>query len=442
MRDFQDLPKFERLKKTGILIKLQNCLEELLNCEVKLQCMVSAYPSKHNLFERPERTTYFEDEQTVTLLSRIIKDGKLVSLFGIRLHGQTLCLIPSKLLNAIANTLTRVMSDLYIDNNNRAINEIGDNLIKGIIASSIGKGCYNNFRIEYLIDYFIKIKSLTFEGTNLTTGIILTKSYHAFQGRNGESRDGQLSVFETDIHLIKNKDLNKRNWYLVDGKTSFFVFNAEFRSKSIYVANHADRELYDFLPQYLMTETLAGTDILLRVINPNHLSIITASGIEFVNLEGIWHVRDYFELIKKMVEITGMNDQDTRSLIFFIVQLSQKCKSSILFIPNGEDDSYSSVLTAPGTNMLGSIHFSKKMYTNTLLRIMSSDGVTVISKDGILLKHGSIVKLDMPPTKVGKLLGTGQVATQKLSDFGTAIKISSDGTVTIINTLKHFKVKF
>lgn len=440
--DFQDLPKFRRLKKTGALAILHNCLHDLLNCDVKLQCKLSTYASKYDLFDRIERTTYIEDDMTVTLVSRIFDGKRLVSAFGVRLSGPTVALVPGKVLNAIANTLTRILSSLYIKQNSDAIMEIGERMLKGIIASSISKGYYDHFRIEFLIDYMLRVKSLSYEGSTLQTGLILTRSYFAFQGKNGEDRGGTLSTFDTCIDLIHDQDLNKRNWYLVDGKTSFLVFGSEFRSNSIYVLNREDVEHRDYLSRYLLKNTLSKRDVLLRVVNPNHFSIVTSSGVEFINLEGIWHVRNYELFVPKFKEILGMSDNSAATLIFFCIQLSQQCKSSIIFVPDVDEISYSGELASGGINVLGAVSFEEKKLTNSLFRIFSSDGVTIISKDGILLRHGAIVNLKIPTSSGSRLVGTGQVATQTLAKYGTAIKVSSDGTITILNKAKQISIKF
>lgn len=63
------------------------------------------------------------------------------------------------------------------------------------------------------------------------------------------------------------------------------------------------------------------------------------------------------------------------------------------------------------------------------MRILSSDGVTVIDKSGKIIYHGGIVDLNAGITK--GLAGTGETAARILSDNGIAIKISQDGNIKI-----------
>ena len=202
---------------------------------------------------------------------------------------------------------------------------------------------------------------------------------------------------------------------------------------------HRDLPLKEYISQYLMTDTLSQMDILIRIVNPNYLSVV-ANDVEFVNLEGAWHVRDYNALIKKLVNLLTMEEDVLKTIFFFVIQLSQKCKSSIIFIPE-ENSDYKSDLSYDGLNILGEINVSDKTYTNTLFNIFTSDGVSIISKKGLLLKHGVIVK-QRELTSHGKLLGTGQMACRILGEKGSSIKVSSDGKITIYNKKHNIELKF
>ena len=67
--------------------------------------------------------------------------------------------------------------------------------------------------------------------------------------------------------------------------------------------------------------------------------------------------------------------------------------------------------------------------SSIIQRILSSDGVTIISKSGNLIYCGAIVKLNVKE-KDG-LMGTGENAAKILSKNGIALKISQDGNIKI-----------
>ena len=67
--------------------------------------------------------------------------------------------------------------------------------------------------------------------------------------------------------------------------------------------------------------------------------------------------------------------------------------------------------------------------SSIIQRILSSDGVTIVSKSGKIIYCGAIVKLDVE--KRAGLMGTGESAAKMLSYNGLALKISQDGNIKI-----------
>ena len=70
-----------------------------------------------------------------------------------------------------------------------------------------------------------------------------------------------------------------------------------------------------------------------------------------------------------------------------------------------------------------------KNYTNSIIRLLSSDGASIITKDGEYKYYGCIVNLNKVDTK--ETVGTGESATKLLSNNGIAIKVSQDGLIKI-----------
>ena len=72
---------------------------------------------------------------------------------------------------------------------------------------------------------------------------------------------------------------------------------------------------------------------------------------------------------------------------------------------------------------------NEKRHANLIIRLLSSDGVTIIDKQGHLQYYGCIV--DLTKVKVRGAKGTGESAAKLLSRNGGAIKISRDGSITL-----------
>jgi hypothetical protein len=318
--------------------------------------------------------------------------------------------------------------------------ECGERLVLAIISTMISKGRYDGYKINHAIQYFHRIKDMTFEGNHFSTAAIITKSYYAYKGKHSHDRDGEIHALTNKIDLVKEFEINKRMWFLADGKTSLFIANNKLEIANIYILKKHDIPLSDYLDRYLMKDTIAGSDVLIRVINHNQMSIITSDGLEFINLEGIWHVRYYDELQRIFLRATNMDEKRVRELLFFVLTISQQNRSSILFIPNA-DSEYEKPFKSVSKQIQGNLLISDKIYTNTLLRIFMSDGVSIINRDGALMAHGAIVDLGKCSSDGDKLTGTGLTAAKLLGSYGTSIKISSDGSIFLFNSKQEISLK-
>ena len=100
----------------------------------------------------------------------------------------------------------------------------GDEMIKHIITKYCSSGYFDYIKFRHLVDYFIKLRSLTFEGQAFSTGLIITKSIFAYGKKRDHYRGGDLYALTKKIGLLNTFDINRRFWYLVDGKSGFYVF--------------------------------------------------------------------------------------------------------------------------------------------------------------------------------------------------------------------------
>jgi hypothetical protein len=75
-----------------------------------------------------------------------------------------------------------------------------------------------------------------------------------------------------------------------------------------------------------------------------------------------------------------------------------------------------------------------KSFTNHIIRYLSSDGATVIDKNGLLQYFGCII--DLNKIEVKGIKGTGESAASALSANGISLKISQDGTIKLFEKRK------
>jgi len=275
----------------------------------------------------------------------------------------------------------------------------------------------------YLIDVVTRLSRTTFEANDFSTAFIYTPSEFDYAKEN---RSGSVIRLSAEYDLLKSPTINKRFWYLADGITSAYLVNTSYKIRNMYIyGNNGDR----FLDSYSLRNTLLGMDILFRVTGPNQVSIINSEGIEICNTENKWKLRNYSLICKIIKEYSGMELSSVMdSIISNVIYCSQNRISSIIWLPiDCSKVKTENLLVKDYCAFKQPISICDPDKSLLVKRILSSDGVTVITNSGIILSHGAIVNLSVVAEK-GQV-GTGESAAKLLSQNGVSIKISQDGNI-------------
>ena len=127
--------------------------------------------------------------------------------------------------------------------------------------------------------------------------------------------------------------------------------------------------------------------------------------------------------------LAGLGHDVYRAILYHILALSHSRTSSIIWIP-GTDVKAEDVLLTLCRDLTG-LSVIEDSAVPLFRRMMSSDGCTVIDRSGALVGYGGMVDLSGVP-KTG-LVGSGASASLLLSNSGTVVKISQDGTITVFS---------
>ena len=68
------------------------------------------------------------------------------------------------------------------------------------------------------------MRTTSFEGEYFSAGVILTKAHYDYNKKDKGNRLGKTYALKKDISLGNTNQIDKRIWYLVDGKRSFFYW--------------------------------------------------------------------------------------------------------------------------------------------------------------------------------------------------------------------------
>jgi len=381
-----------------------------------------------NIMDKVNRGVYPIDDRNVLILGRIMRDNQLLTAMGFHLVNVDVK-NATKMFNILERCLTKILSTefpLYFEN---CTVLFGDELVKRVISDYVSRGTYDYRQIRHLVDYFFKLRTTSFEGEYFSTGAIFSKSQDIFDGTFDSKRFGSRKNLSQPFSINKTNKVDKRIWYLVDGKTSFLLGdkNLFFRELFILDSGYANN---NFLDIHSLALTLRGGDFLIKVENEKMLSIITSDGSEFMFFENRWKYRNYSSLKKILFSFISSDENLINSLLFYILSCAKQQKSSILWFPEHLEDINRFINVNTKNQFLSdNFNISDKKVINHVMRCLTSDGISIINREGELVYFGVIANINLSP--VSGISGTGETAASVLCENGLSIKISSDGGIKI-----------
>lgn len=384
-----------------------------------------------DLQSNPRRGVYYIDNDNVVVIPRIYEKRTVIAYLGISFNKKGIGL-NKKIFNVIDGVISKNLSRSYIFGFRDTIQYFDDNFIKKVIANYFSKGYYNPSRIIYAIDYFMSLRTTSFEGEFFSTGMILSRADFAYRGKNSENRCGITHTLLKNRKL-EGENIDRRFWYLVDGKQSYYLCNRKMLITHLFNITNEEGE-FNYINNLTLNSSLRGGDVLFRIENEKEISIITSDGTEFIFLENQWKYRSYDNIKELICSVIDMSEEYYNFLIFYILHCSKNSISSIVWIPE-DMEKIDNVLKSKNRLFRKDINISEKNYSNLIIRFLSSDGATIIDTNGSLRYYGCIV--DMEQLKIKGVKGTGESAASMLAQNGISIKISQDGTIKLFLNAKE-----
>lgn len=429
-----DLKNFINLKESGLTL-LNEFLQSFMNCKVRMQQLPIEKFEKHfglDIHTNINRNCYKIDENKMAVIIKVFgkAKGSVIAALPIVLEGENISNFGNYFFEDLSKVISKKMTECYMNSFYSGTKVFGDQLAREIISVCLSTKHYDNSRILFLIELFEKLSTTTFEGQYFTTGLILSRSLYEYNGKNGKDRRGKLYRLTNSYDLIKKPFADKRFWYLMDGKGSFYISDQTLVIKNTFIRNESNATLNYFFDSYFLENTLYGADIAFRVIGPNEVSIITNKGFEFIKIENRWRVRNFECLSKYLNSKLDMEEDVLKAIVYYATICSKNHCSSIIWIPEDErDKAINSMVSLKNKIWKSNLELTDEKNSSIIQQILSSDGVTIVSKSGKIIYCGAIVKLDVE--KRAGLMGTGESAAKMLSYNGLALKISQDGNIKI-----------
>jgi hypothetical protein len=295
--------------------------------------------------------------------------------------------------------------------------------------------------IQSLIQLLKSLSYQRYEGAQATTGFLVYRTQlEDFLGHLEKTRYGWLDLEESRQRISREFFRNPLPYRIVDGVRALFLCDIRMNVKgtvqtkapgpSDSVEQLANREIFSLLAK-------AGEgSFAIFVNNVSEVEIVLDSNQILVWRKGAWGVYDP-DIYRSFLD-GHLEKRSIDYLVWSIYALSKARHGTVILVANEDTD-----LNALRKGSVGGhdplsralIHHVKGTKigalkrSGELIRILSSDGLTVIDRKGELLDTGVIIDT----SKASDLVTGGgrTTAATAASHFGPVIKVSEDGPVEL-----------
>ncbi|NVN99390.1 MAG: hypothetical protein HXX17_08705 [Geobacteraceae bacterium] len=295
--------------------------------------------------------------------------------------------------------------------------------------------------IQQLIQLLKKLSYQRYEGTPATTGFIIHRTTPAKLKSIVKLRSHVL-VPLTPPQVVTTRFFdNPLTYRLIDGTNQFFIANIQMQvSGALRIGDHAGQNSVERLTQrelFSIVNRCGIGSFALTVNESSEIEVLTSPARILVRRMGGWKIFDpdiFRSFLCGVLDETSVDD-----LLWTAYALSKSRHGTVILINGagsrglaalkkgsvGGDDPVCRALVNRAKRR--SITELKK--SGTLLRILTSDGMTVFNNNGRLVETGFII--DTSHVREVITGGGRTAAASAASFFGKVIKVSQDGHIEL-----------
>ena len=351
----------------------------------------------------------------------------LYASFGLVISDPQIALPKESFARSIAFTLKDRLSFAFPSDFDINLQFFGNYFILDIIVNFVCHGGYKKNTLKFLFEMFANLRTLTFENRLFNTGLILTRSHRTYSARK---LAGSFMKLKDIYALGPHSQEDKRFWYLADGSSCFYVCDRNLNICNMFFLDQDSRG-FSYTSPFFLEKILLDRDIAFRTIQGKEMVAITTDGEEFTFNGLKWHFRDYSLIhlaLKKL--LPDFQQLSLNSLMLLVITKMFNRRSALVWIP--WDKAHIDNLTLRSSQLWDyDMSVSDSRFRGLILRLASSDGALIMSKDGYILRFGAVANMTDACARDVAISGAGSIAAQFLSQSGVVIKVSADGVVKV-----------
>lgn len=226
----------------------------------------------------------------------------------------------------------------------------------------------------------------------------------------------------------------------VDGRNSFYLIDNWQKLHGIFVASDPRRfgliDRCSNLHVLPLVKTKPGRVWAAFVGHNNDVNVLASRDIHLRWDGNYWHMRDR-TILTSILAGHGCSSDLAEAISMVCHALSDLRRGTVLLVPN-DDNALPKTVGSIDASALGKalrsafLHksFVAMATSGSIVGLLTSDGLTTVSKTGPILSCGEII--DISETAHSEPSGGGRThAAVKASAFGIAIKVSEDGPISV-----------
>ena len=287
-----------------------------------------------------------------------------------------------------------------------------------------------------------ELQRLTFrryESSPCTTGFVFSSKPCLYLNKT-PIPEYEFIRFEKPVTMKVNKLESPASYRYVNGQNSFYLIDNHQKIHGFFTATDSNRygliERASCIHIHPLIRRMSGR-VWAAFVGRNDDVNILASGKVHLRWDGnYWHLRD-MSILTSILKEHGCSQKNSEQLAMVCLALSDLRSGTVLLVPNDQYSLPKSVGYIDDSDLgeaLREALLNQSLHdlisSNSILGVLTSDGLTTISKKGTILSCGEIVDI-AGETKIQPTGGGRTHAAVAASTHGLAIKVSEDGPISI-----------
>jgi hypothetical protein len=288
-----------------------------------------------------------------------------------------------------------------------------------------------------LLQLLIDLSFVDYEGAPASSGFVLTTKPEMYV-KQLEGTDYVYECFASETYVNTSFFQTPASFRYVDARNAFYLVDQQLNTKG--VLRPKDPKKFDIIARTAqqhvipLVKSMPGKPWIGYVGYNRDVNVITHEGTPLKWERNHWFLKDQ-EIITQVLLAHGCNPETSLELTQALYAMSELRMGTVVLIPRtdselplaaGKIDS-SAIGDALRLQMQGQ-SVPELRQRHLLIGVLSSDGLTTVSKTGQVISTGEIIDL----TKGADVVGGGRTqAARAASVYGLAIKVSEDGPITI-----------